>query len=459
MATLGTGECIATKSKSHRGIGAMEWWLALAVIIGSLAFMLATGLPVAFCFWAINLVGVFLLWGGVAGLQQLILSMFTSISFFALLPVVMFVLMGEALFHSGVFVRSMDILDKWLGRLPGRLALLAVGGSTLFSTLSGSSMGTTAMMGSLLVPEMERRGYKKPMSMGPIMGSGGLAMIIPPSGLAVILATLADVSIGRLLMAGILPGLVIAFLYVSYIVGRCKLQPSIAPAYTLVTTPLSQKIVNTVRYVLPFGIIIFIVIGLIFMGIATPTESAAMGAFVTFIVVAFYGKLNWRVVQNSVSGTLHIAVMMFIILTGSTAFSQILAFSGASRGLVQFMVGIDMPPIVLLIAMQFLLLILGCFMEQVSIMMITFPIFMPLVQALGFDPIWFGLIVLINMEMAMTTPPFGFLLFVMKGVAPPGTTMGDLYRAAIPFLICDLIAMAIIMTFPPIALWLPGLMR
>jgi len=437
----------------------MEWWLVLIIIMGALVFLLATGLPVAFCFMLINLVGVFVYWGGVTGFINLILSMFTSITFFALVPVVMFVLMGEVMFHSGIFVHAIDTLDNWLGRLPGRLGLLAVGSATLFSTLSGSSMGTTAMLGSLLTPEMERRGYKKPMSLGAVLGAGGLAMIIPPSALAVILAALAEISVGKLLMAGVLPGLLIAALYAIYIIGRCKLQPSIAPAYEPVTVPLSQKLVNTVRYVLPFGIVVVIVIGLIFMGIASPTESAAMAALVIFIITAFYGRLNRGVVKNSVRGTLAICIMMFIILTGSTAFSQILAYSGASRGLVQFIADLHLPPIVLLIAMQVVILILGCLMEQVSIMMISFPIFLPIVQALGFDLIWFGLLVLINMEIGLTSPPFGLTLFVMKGVAPPDTTMKDIYLAALPFIFCDLIAMSFIMAFPLIAIWLPSLMR
>lgn len=437
----------------------MEWWLVLIIIMGALVFLLATGLPVAFSFMLINLVGVFIYWGGITGFYQLILSIFSSITFFALLPVIMFVLMGEVIFHSGIFVHAIDALDKWMGRLPGRLGLLAVGSATLFSTLSGSSMGTTAMLGSILTPEMERRGYKKPMSLGAVLGAGGLAMIIPPSALAVILAALAEISVGGLLMSGVLPGLLIATFYSIYIIGRCKLQPSIAPAYEPVSVSLSQKLVNTARYVLPFGIVIFIVIGLIFMGVASPTEAAAMAALAIFIITIFYGRLNWGVVKNSVSGTLAISVMMFIILTGSTAFSQILAYSGATEGLVQFIADLNLSPIVLLIAMQVVILILGMLMEQVSIMMISFPIFLPIVEALGFDMVWFGLLVLINMEIGLTSPPFGLTLFVMKGVAPPDTTMKDIYMAALPFIVCDLIAMAFIIAFPPIALWLPSIMR
>jgi tripartite ATP-independent transporter DctM subunit len=415
-------------------------------------------MPVAFAFMTFNVVGVFLLWGGKAGLQQLTLSMFTSISFEPLIVLPMFILMGEVLFHSGVFFKVLDIVDQWMGRLPGRLCLGGVAGGTIFAAMAGSGMSATAMFGALLVPEMERRGYKRTLSMGSIMASGSLAPIIPPSGLAVILAILADISIGKLLISGVFPGLLIASIYTVYIILRCKLQPSVAPAYEPIKLPFFQRMLDTLHYGLPFGSIIFVVIGLIFMGVTSPTESAAAGALSTFILTAFYRRLSWDVVWKSVSGTLRITVMMFIILTGSTAFSQILSFSGAGRSLVEAVVAIHVPPTLLLIIMQAFLVLFGSFMEEVSMMMITLPVFMPLVQIAGIDKILFGLLSLINMEIGMISPPFGFMLFTMKGVAPPDTTMGEVFRAAMPFLLLELIAMAIIVLFPAIATWLPGKM-
>ena len=437
----------------------MEWWLVLLLIFGFLIGVMVTGLPVAFCFILLNFIGVYIYWGGDIGLSQLILSIYSSLGKFTLLPVPMFVLMGEVMFHSGMGLSMIDVLDKWLGRLPGRLGLLAVGSATMFSTMSGSTMATTAMLGALLTPEMEKRGYKKPMSIGPVMGSGGLAMLIPPSGLAVLLAAVAEISVGRLLMAGVIPGLVIAFFYASYVIVRCMLQPSIAPAYEVRHIPLTEKVTATVKHVLPLGFIVFVVLGFIFMGIATPTEAAALGALSCLILAAFYRRLNWELVKKSVTGTVQVTVMTFMILSGAVAFSQILAFSGATKGLLEFVVVLPLAPMVLFIAMQGILLVLGMFMSAVAIMMISIPIYMPIVEALGFDQIWFGLIMLINMEMAMTTPPFGMLLFVMKGVAPKGTTMGDIYRAGIPFLLCDLATMLVVIAVPAVALWLPGLMR
>ncbi|MFC1979400.1 TRAP transporter large permease subunit [Chloroflexota bacterium] len=436
----------------------MEWPLVLLLILGSFVVLMASGLPVAFCFMLVNLVGVFVLMGGGAGLRQLTLSIYDSVTIFTLLPLPLFILMGEVMFHSGIAPLMMDALDKWLGRLPGRLGLLAVGGGTLMATLSGVSMASIAVLGSTLVPEMEKRGYKKPMSLGPILGSGGLALMIPPSGLAVLLGAIGEISVGKILIAIIIPGLLMAVFYATYVIVRCWLQPSIAPAYEVSHTSLLEKLVTTVRYILPLGFIIFLVVGVIFVGVATPTEAAATGALGTFILAFFYRRLNWEVVKKSMLGTLHVTGMTFLIITGAQAFSQVLAFSGATRGLVEFAVNLAIVPIVTIIAMQVIVVLLGMFMNAIAIMLITLPIFVPIVVALGFNPVWFAVLILLNIEVGTTSPPFGLNLFVMKGVAPPDTTMGDIYLAALPFIYCDLIVMALIMAFPIIVLWLPALM-
>lgn len=438
----------------------MEWWLALLFAFGSLLVLLFAGMPIAFSFMLVNMVGVYLLWGGASsGLNQLILSIQTSIATFTLVPVPMFILMGEVMFHSGVGFQMMDALDKWLGRIPGRLGLLAVGGGTLFASLTGSAMGSVAMLGSVLAPEMEKRGYKKQMSLGPILGSGGLAIMIPPSALGAVLATLGEFSVGKLLVAIIIPGLLLAAAFAIYILVRCKLQPDIAPPYETPPLPLREKVMALVKYVLPLFSIVFLVIGLMLLGVASPTEAAALGALGCFLVAALYRKLSWEVARKAVSAALSITVMIFMIIAGSTAFSQVLAFSGASQVLTQLTVSLPVAPIIILIMMQILLLVLGMFIEQVSIMMITIPIFMPIVRSLGWDPVWFGAIFLLNMEIAAITPPFGVSLFVMKAVGPAGTTMADIYRSAFPFVLLNLLVMALMMIYPPFSLWLPGMMR
>jgi tripartite ATP-independent transporter DctM subunit len=436
----------------------MEWWITLVLIFICLMFLFVIGVPVAFSFLFINIIGVYVFWGGEAGLTQLIRSIYRSVATFALLPVPLFILMGEIMFRSGVAPKMMGTLDKWLGRIPGRLSMLAIGGGTQFSTLSGSAMAGCAMLGSVLVPEMEKRGYKKQMSIGPILGSGGLAIMIPPSALGVLLASLSRISVGGMLVAIIIPGIIMALLYAAYIVIRCLLQPELAPSYEIERPSFSEKIILTCKYVLPLGTIVFLVIGLMFLGIATPTESAALGALGCFVLVFIYKGWDWEAMTSSISHTLKITVMMFMIMTGAMAFSQILAFSGASLGLVKLAGSLDMRPMFILVFMQIILLFMGVFMEPLTIMMVTLPVYIPIIKALSFDPIWFGTIMLINMEMATTTPPFGLVLFVMKGVAPPDTTMGDIYKAGLPFLGCDAIAMGLVMAFPCLALYLPSLM-
>ncbi len=436
----------------------MPWELLLLLILGGAVVLMLLGMPVAFTFMVVNLIGIFLLWGGANGLEQLTYSIADSVTTFTLMPVPLFILMGELIFLSGIASVLIEVLDKWLGRLPGRLSLLSVGTGTLFSTLTAVSMASVAMLGETLTPEMERRGYKRSMSIGPILAAGGLAHMIPPSDLGVILGAVGQISIGKILMAIIFPGLLLASLYTAYIIIRCWVQPSVAPAYEVSPTPLSEKVIATARYVLPTAIIIFLVIGLIFLGIVTPTEAAASGALGAFVLTILYRRLNWEVLKKSIAGTLRITVMVFMILVGSKAFSQILAFSGATTGMVETALGLPLPPILIIVSMQVVILFMGCFMEVVSIFMITLPIFIPVVLALGFDTVWFAVLFLVNTEMALVTPPFGMSLFVMKGVAPPGTTMGEIFRAGLPFLGLMALAMALIIAFPQIALWLPDMM-
>ena len=417
-----------------------------------------TGMPVAFCFMLINVGGMYFFFGGLVGLENLIDSIYTSLNTFILLPIPLFILMGEIMFHSGIAPVLIETIDKWMGRLPGRLSLLSVAAGTLFSALTGTSLASVALLGSSLTPEMEKRGYKKSMSLGPILGSGGLAMMIPPSALAVLCGAIAEVSIGRLLIAIILPGLLMAVIYAAYIIIRCKLQPSIAPDYEVTPVSFSQKVVATIKYVLPQGVVIFLVVGVIFIGIATPSEAAATGAIGTIIIAACYGRINWNVLSKSIKGTLTVTSMIFLILASATAFSQILAFSGATAGLTNLAKGVSIAPILIIIIMQIVVFFLGGFLDVVSIMMVSLPIFVPIVRSIGLDPIWFSVLFLINIEVAGISPPFGMSLFIMRGVAPEGTTMMDIYMAAIPFVGLSILAMVIIMFFPAMALWLPNLM-
>jgi tripartite ATP-independent transporter DctM subunit len=391
--------------------------------------------------------------GGERGVVLMLDNGFGALSRFALVPIPLFLLMGELFFHTGLGARMFNAIDRLLGRLPGRLSYVTVLGGTGFATLSGSSMGSTALLGSLMVPEMKKRGYNSLMSVGPILGTGGLAIIIPPSALAVLLATLAQIDVGALLIAGVLPGLVLAGLYIAMIWVLTRLNPDAAPAYEVPPIPLSQKLWLVLRDIVPMTGVMVVVVGLMLFGIATPSEAAAFGALGVVILAVAFRCLTWAAFRKSVEGALKVTLMAYLIVFGSATFSQLLAFSGASRGLIQWAIGFELEPLWMLAAMFAVLLLLGMFMEQISIMLLTVPFFFPLAQSLGFDVIWFALIMLLALEISFTTPPFGLLLFVMKGVAPPGTTMREIYTAAMPFILCSLLLVILLVIFPGLALW------
>jgi tripartite ATP-independent transporter DctM subunit len=295
------------------------------------------------------------------------------------------------------------------------------------------------------------------MSIGPILGTGGLAIIIPPSALAVLLATLARIDVGALLIAGIIPGLILASFYMATIFIQTKLDPSAAPPYEVETLTAKDKVGLMFKDILPMlSVMILIVIGMV-GGLITPSEAAAFGALGVLILAVIFRCLTWEAMRKSVTGALRVTLMAYLIVFGSATFSQLLAFSGASSGLIRWATSFDLAPLAMLLIMFSVLLVLGMFMEQISMMLLTVPIFFPLAMTLGYDPIWFGLIILLALEISFTTPPFGLLLFVMKGVAPKETTMRDIYVAAIPYMACSMLLVALLIAFPQLALWLPGL--
>ncbi len=436
----------------------MEWYWALATLIGCVIFFMALGVPVALTFITTNIIGVMIFMGGEAGLPQIVENSTALITRFALGPVPMFIMMGALFFHTGLAIRVFDGLDVLFGKLPGRLCFLTVAGGAMFSTLTGSSMANTAMLGSLMVPEMQKRGYNWRMSMGPILGTGGLAMIIPPSALGVLLASVANIDVGRLLIAGFLPGFILAGLYAVMIFGQLRLDPSSAPAYEVEMPPVSERLKLVCTNILPMGLVVFMVVGFIILGLATPTEAAAFGVLGVLILAALFRVLTFETMFTTVQATVKVGAMVFFIIMSSTVFSQLLAFSGASAGLLAWATSFDISKYWILLVMFCILITLGMFMDATSMMLITVPIFFPLAQQLGFDLIWFGLFVLMTFEMAGTTPPFGLLLYVMLGVAPKGTTLFQVAKAAFPFLVCDAILIILMIIFPGIALWLPSLM-
>jgi len=436
----------------------MSWELAAWLLLGGSTVLIFLGLPVAFGFLVINLVGAWLYLGGEPGLVQLARSSVVSVSSAALTPIPLFVLMGEVLFHTGLAVKVIDGIERLIKEVPGRLAVVAVVAGTVFSAISGSTIATTAMLGSLMVPVMLARGYHPTMATGPIMAIGAVDMLIPPSALTVLLGSLSGISISKLLLGGVLPGLLLSLAFVAYIIVRSRMQPSLAPMGESMPYRGWDKYRLFVFYVLPLTSIFVIVIASMTSGWATPTESAAIGALATMLFAMAYRALTVKNLVGALLGTVSISGMILFIIVGATTFSQILSFSGASNGLVQWITGQALEPWVVVAAMMALLIFLGIFVDQVSMMMITLPIFMPVVTSLQIDLVWFGVMFLICMQLGMLLPPHGMLLMTMKGVAPPEVTMGHIFKAVTPYVIMSILLLVLVFCVPIVAVWLPNLM-
>ena len=436
----------------------MEWVPALLLLMGLLCLFMVLGMPVAFAFFSVNIVGACIFLGGNAGLNQLTRNMMASLTSFTLVPICLFLLMGEILFHTGVAFKAIESIDIMISKVPGRLSLVALLGGTIFSTLSGSTIANTAILGSVLLPDMLKRGYHPTMAMGPILATGGIAMLIPPSALAVLLGSLAGISIAKLLIAGIIPGLLMSLFYIGYVVTRCYLNRELAPPYDVEPVAIRKRIRPFLVNVVPLFAIFLVVVGSITYGIATPTESAALGCITSVALVALRRELKISDLKAAFEATINIFVMILFIICASITFSQILAFSGATNGILDIVGQAKPSPFVLTLIMLAVLLLLGAFMDQVSMLMITIPFFVPLAKAHGIDLPWLGVLILLAMEVSFTTPPFGLLLYVMKGVAPASISYKQIYGAAAPFIILDLTAISLLLFIPGLARWLPSVM-
>ena len=436
----------------------MSWQLASLLLLGGSMVLLFLGMPVAFSFIAINIIGAILFLGGDAGLHQLLRNSSAAVVNFSLTPIPLFILMGEVLFHTGLAIKVIDAVERLIRQVPGRLAVVAVVAGTVFSAISGSTIATTAMLGSLMLPIMLSRGYHPTMATGPIMAIGAVDMLIPPSALTVLLGSLSGISISKLLIGGVVPGLILSVAFVVYIVLRVRANPALAPA-----TPV-EKLVGWARfdplfrYVLPLVSIFVVVVGAMSGGIATPTESAALGALATMALAAAYGALSLEAMKKSLHGTIGISGMILFIILGATTFSQILSFSGATEGIVSAIFSQQLSTFAILTGMMALLIFLGLFVDQVSMMLITLPVFMPIVQRLDVDLIWFGVLYLICMQLGLLLPPHGLLLMTMRGVAPPQVSMAHIFQAVVPYIVLSLVLLIMIIIFPAVATWLPALL-
>lgn len=435
----------------------MEWATTLVLMFGGLIALLAIRLPVAFAFLLVNIAGAWLVFGGEMGMIQLVRNAVTSLSSFTLVPIPLFVLMGAIIFHSGVAQRAIGAIDVAIHKVPARLSVVTVAAGTVFAALSGSSIANAALLGKTMLPEMLKRGYHPTLAMGPIMASGAIAILIPPSALAVLLGSLAKISISKLLVAGIVPAIIMACGFLFVIMYQAVRYPDRCPTEAPLDLPFRERFLPLIRDVLPLSFVLVAVVGSLLAGIATPTESAAFGCIAAALICTCYRSFSLEVMRKAIFETVALSTTILFIVVASQTFSQILSFSGATQQIVTYVSNSSAGPMIILLGIIGMLLVLGCFVDQISMMLLTIPLVFPIAQSAGIDPIVLGTTYLLALEIALLTPPFGLLLFVMKSAAPAHISTGDVYRAVLPFLSVKLAVLALVVALPGLVLWLPNL--
>lgn len=425
--------------------------LVTVLLFSGLIFLLAMGVPVAFALGGISAVFAFIL-GGPNALYIVATTTYREITDPNLITIPLFLLMGNFLFHSGISDRLFQALSYWLSGLRGGLAIVSVGVCVALAMCGGFGPGILTM-GLIAVPAMLKRSYDKSLALGSVMAGGVLGEIIPPSIIMIIFAYIARISIGRLFFGGAIPGLITACLYILYITIRCHFQPHLAPREAVeVTWKIRWAALKDI--VLPV-LLVVLVLGSIFLGIATPTEASGVGAMGAFLICFIYGRFTWKVLSDSCLETLKISGMVLWILIGATLFGVFYTSAGAQSLVMEIVKGLQVNRWLILGAMQVILLISGMFMDDYAVVTICAPIFVPIAKFLGFDPIWFSILFILNMQVAYLTPPFGWALILLKGVAPPEIQTKDIWRSVPPFVGIQLLVLIIAMVFPQVALWLP----
>lgn len=437
----------------------MEWYLIISLFLGSLIILIFTGLPVSFSFFLVSCTTMFLLFGE-AGIRQLILGMQNQLNNFTFTAIPFFVLMGEIFFHSGIITKSMDAVSKLVRNLPGRLCSVTLITGAIFAALTGSGIANIAMFGSLMLPEMRKRGYDTGLTATSIMASGTLAIIIPPSTLLLILAGISGISAANLLLGAIVPGLIMAALFLGYIIVRCIINPDLAPQSQddaeVVGIPFSERIKEFCLHVVPLMIIILVIILTIFTGFGTTTEAAAAGAFAAYILTFFYRKFSFDLLKKTLIGSIRSSVMLLFIIAASVGYSQVLSLTGASRSMVMAVTSIIGSEIALLIIMILITFFVGTFMNESSTMMVTLPLFMPIIREFGINDVWFGVLMMVTIMVGQFSPPVGMGCFAMKGVSPPDVTLGTIFKAAVPIILVITLVIALLLLFPALATTIPG---
>jgi len=430
--------------------------LLLFIVLFALIFL---GVPLAFALGSVAIIFSYFLLGP-KSLYMLTSRTSGAMFNYVMLAVPLFMFMANVLERSGLADDLYHAFHIWMGPLRGGLAIGTVLICTAMAAMSGVSAAAVLTMGIIAVPAMLKRGYDKSIVLGSTMAGGALGQLIPPSVLMVVYGGMAGVSVGKLFMGGVFPGLLLSGLFILYIAIRAFIQKDLAPALPLEERrqiTWQMKFVALKAIVLPVLLIVG-VLGSIFEGVATPTEAAAIGAFGSILCGLIYGRLSWEVIKVACLNTLKSSCMVMWIMIGSLLFVSFYFGVGGADFVKDTLVGIKLSRWVIILGMQLVIFLLGCLMDPAGIVMLCTPLWIPVIRALGFDPLWFGVLFIVNLEMSYLTPPFGYNLFYMKSIAPEGVTMVDIYRSVTPFVALQAVGLALCMIFPEIIMWFPGKM-
>ncbi|MBN7776333.1 MULTISPECIES: TRAP transporter large permease subunit [Nitratireductor] len=431
--------------------------LVLVIMFASLVGLLLTGLPLAFTLGSLALVFTITLWGP-AALSVTVLNLFDTMQSESLLAIPLYVMMASVLQRSGVIESLYKAMELWSRRLPGGLAVGTIAICTIIAAMTGIVGAAVAAMGMLALPSMLKRNYQPELAIGTICAGGTLGILIPPSVITIVYAVTAQASIGQMFIAGVIPGLLLASLYIGYIVLRAALNPSIAPRpEENEDITWAMRIAALKSLVLPMLIIVG-VLGTIYMGIATPTEAAAVGVALAFVSALIERRFGWELLRGVSMDVVKVTTMILWITIGARAFVAIFTGTGGADFLLGFIQDMDANRWVVLAVMLAILFFLGMFLDEIGIILLCVPVFLPVIDFLDFDRLWFGILFLVSAQMAYISPPFGYTLFYMKGVLPAGIGMGTVYRAIIPFMLLQAFGILICALFPELVLWLPKTM-
>ena len=425
------------------------------LFFGALLVFLILGLPLTFVLGGVSMIFIYFTWGPEA-FYMVAAQTWGAMNKFTLVAVPLFIFMAMLLERSGVAKGLYEMMYIWFGPVAGGLAIGTVVICAIFSAMCGISGAAVVSMGSIALPSMLERNYDKELALGCINSGGGWGILIPPSVIMILYALISGESVGRLFAGGVFPGLLLLVLVSSYIAIRCYFQPHLGPALPRQERgDWKRKIAALKAVILPI-IIVFMVLGSIIGGVTTPTEAAAMGVLGAIISALFYRQFSWAMMKEAAMRTLRLTGMIMWILFGAYCFSAAYHGMGAHQLIENMMQHIPGGPWGTIIFIQLIIFVLAMVLDPAGIMMITVPVFLPIIKALGFDPLWFGILFVINMEIGYMTPPFGFNLFYLKGIVPPEITMGDIYRSVIPYTLVESLGLALVMIFPQIAVWLPN---